>query len=87
MAYEKMVLSYPSQHPSRRANGGEGFVGRAYLILWPIEKLRELNDAYQVEQYAPGFLIFGSDGGGEAFTVRGGSVSPVNRRKASGSTS
>lgn len=51
----------------RRANGGEGFIGRAYLILWPIEDLAEKNAAYQVDQYAPGLFIFGSDGGGEAF--------------------
>lgn len=50
-----------------RANGGEGFVGETYVILWPVERLRELNSAYQVEEYAPGLLLFGSDGGGEAF--------------------
>jgi len=51
----------------RRADGGEGFVGHAYLILWPVEQLQELNDAYQVEEYASGLLLFGSDGGGEAY--------------------
>jgi hypothetical protein len=48
-------------------NGGEGFIGSAYLILWQIEELPELNKAYQVEEYAPDLLLFGSDGGGEAF--------------------
>jgi len=49
------------------ANGGEGMIGDNYLILWRTEELAELNDAYQVSEYAPGLLIFGSDGGGEAF--------------------
>lgn len=56
----------------RKNNGGEGFVGRdarnkAYVILWTVEELIELNRAYQVDQYAPGLFLFGSDGGGEAF--------------------
>ena len=49
------------------ANGGEGFVGDAYLVLWPVEQLIELNEAYKVGEFAPGLFLFGSDGGGEAF--------------------
>jgi len=48
-------------------NGGEGFIGNAYLILWRAEELIEMNKAYQVADYAPGLFLFGSDGGGEAF--------------------
>jgi hypothetical protein len=51
----------------QQANGGEGFVGNAYVILWRVEELPELNKAYQVTEYAPGLFLFGSDGGGEAF--------------------
>lgn len=51
----------------REGNGGEGFVGETYLILWRLEELEELNEAYKVSEYAPGFLLFGSNGGGEAF--------------------
>lgn len=50
-----------------QGNGGEGFVGNNYLILWPIEQIKELNEAYQVEEFAPGLLLFGSSGGGEAY--------------------
>jgi hypothetical protein len=50
-----------------RTDGGEGFVGSAYLILWRLEDLSKLNQSYQVSEYAPGLLLFGSDGGGEAF--------------------
>ena len=51
----------------KRSNGGEGFIGKAYAILWRIEELLEMNKAYRTEEYAPGLLLFGSDGGGEAF--------------------
>jgi hypothetical protein len=50
------------------SNGGEGFIGpKAYVILWKLGDLVEMNEAYQVSEYAPGLFIFGSDGGGEAF--------------------
>src|SRR5690242_10258239 len=48
-------------------NDGEGFVGNAYVILWRIEELLEMNKGYQVAEFAPGLFVFGSDGGGEAF--------------------
>ncbi|MGR4866917.1 SMI1/KNR4 family protein [Caulobacter sp. LARHSG274] len=51
-----------------RSDGGEGFIGpNAYAIFWRLGELVEMNKAYQVEEYAPGLFIFGSDGGGEAF--------------------
>jgi SMI1 / KNR4 family (SUKH-1) len=50
------------------ADGGEGFIGTgAYVILWTLDELAGLNDAYEVEEYAPGLFLFGSNGGGEAF--------------------
>ncbi|HVH09230.1 MAG TPA: SMI1/KNR4 family protein [Gemmatimonadales bacterium] len=51
----------------QHSNGGEGFIGNAYVILWPVEQLIEMNRAYHVADYAPGLFLFGSDGGGEAF--------------------
>jgi hypothetical protein len=52
----------------RQANGGEGFVGKeVYLVLWRVEELAGMNAAYHVAEFAPGLLIFGSDGGDEAF--------------------
>jgi hypothetical protein len=51
----------------RRSNGGEGFVGPAYLILWKLEHLAERNAAYEVYKYVPGCWAFGTDGGGEIF--------------------
>jgi len=51
----------------QQTNGGEGFIGSTYLILWCVGDLIEMNEAYQVADYAPGLFLFGSDGGGEAF--------------------
>lgn len=52
----------------KRANGAEGFVGEnSYIMLWKVDELAHLNRAYEVNEYAPGLLIFGSDGGGEAY--------------------
>jgi len=52
----------------RRTNGAEGFIGKnAYVMLWGIDDLLSKNEAYKVNEYAPGLLIFGSDGGGEAY--------------------
>ena len=51
----------------RETNGGEGFVGDNYIILWTIEDLLVLNRSYMVDEYAPGLFLFGTDGGGEGF--------------------
>lgn len=52
----------------RASNGGEGFIGpNAYVILRMIGDLSEMNNAYQVAEYAPGLFLFGSDGGGDAY--------------------
>jgi hypothetical protein len=49
------------------ADGGEGVVGRSYLVLWPTKDLISLNEAYGIRDFAPGLFAFGSDGGNEAF--------------------
>jgi len=51
----------------QRMNGGEGFIGENYIALWRVEDLFDHNANYKVEHFAPGLLVFGSDGGGEAF--------------------
>ena len=56
--YRRFLLSH---------NGGDGFVGQSYVILWRAEELQELNEAYEAPRWVPGLLLFGSDGGGEAF--------------------
>lgn len=52
-------------------NGGRGFIGQvAYAEFWPIEHLLKLNGVYEAPIYLPGFLLIGSDGGGEAYAFR-----------------
>lgn len=55
------------------ANGGEGFLGDSYVILWRAEEIEQFNKEYEVEDYAPGLILIGSSGGGEgyAFDTRG----------------
>lgn len=48
-------------------DGGEGFIGEEYLILWRADELIPFNKEYEVEKYAPGIFLFGSNGGGEGF--------------------
>jgi hypothetical protein len=48
-------------------NGWEGFVGDNYLILWKTEELSTFNREYEVDQYAPGLVLFGSNGCGEGY--------------------
>lgn len=62
-------LQLPAQYKNFMSehDGGEGFVGDQYLILWRASELPEFNREYEVEKYAPGLLVFGSNGGGEAF--------------------
>src|SRR4051812_503664 len=53
----------------KQFNGGEGFIGEIeYLRLWKIDDLEKLNHDYEVNLYAPDFLIFGSNGGGTAYS-------------------
>ncbi|MCP3657870.1 SMI1/KNR4 family protein [Herbaspirillum sp.] len=45
-----------------------------YVILWSIDEISEINSDIQIETYAPGFIAFAGNGGGEvlAFDERGG---------------
>jgi hypothetical protein len=54
----------------KRYNGMEGFVGAAaYLILWTLDQILELNAAYNVREYAPGITLIGTDGGDTGFGI------------------
>src|SRR5262245_36498938 len=55
------------------SNGAEGPIGQgSYVSVWPVEEVKVLNDEYAVNEFAPGLLLFGSDGGdtGYAFDTR-----------------
>lgn len=49
------------------SNGGDGWIGKSYLSVCPVEELRDFNDSNEVQTYTPGAMFFASDGGGEAF--------------------
>ncbi len=51
----------------RKMNGGEGNFGEAYLSMWNIDWSVKCHKFNVAEDNWPGFLAFGSDGGGEQF--------------------
>lgn len=65
----RLGLTLPSDYLAflRQHNGGAGFVGGDYIVFWKAEELADFNRDYEVEKYAPGILLFGSDGGGEGY--------------------
>src|ERR1700722_11838545 len=57
----------------RAHNGVEGFIGEnAYLIMWRIEELVEMNVGYNFTAHLPYLVLFGTNGGdaGYAFDSR-----------------
>jgi hypothetical protein len=42
-----------------------------YFQLWALGELADMNESYRVDENAPGFLGFGSDGGGEMLAFDG----------------
>lgn len=40
-----------------------------YVHIWSADELASLNAAYAVDEFAPGLVLFGSDGGNVAFAL------------------
>jgi hypothetical protein len=53
----------------RQSNGAEIFNGTDYIILWPVTDMIKLNEDYNINEYADGFFLFGSDGGDTAYSI------------------
>ena len=49
---------------------GEGFIGHEYLRLFAPEQLPWVNNAYGVDTFLPGHLLFGSNGCGDAYLFK-----------------
>lgn len=67
---EIMGISFPRDYVAfmMKADGAEGSLGEnSYLSIWRIEDIAELNNDYEVSEYTPGLVYFGSDGGGIAY--------------------
>jgi cell wall assembly regulator SMI1 len=65
-------LQFPKEYEQLLliANGASGFLaadGR-YLLVYPIEKLPELNKGYLFSELCPHLVLFGSDGGANGFS-------------------
>lgn len=68
---EQLGFLFPKEYVNflLHANGGEGPIGENYLQLWSVEELIKDNEGYNVEEFAPGMLIIGSDGGDTAYCI------------------
>lgn len=73
-----MTIALPSELEHFIAEHGlfEGFTRNdspGYVELWAIEDIPRENTAIEMDEYAPGFLAFAGDGGGEvlAFNAAG----------------
>ncbi len=66
-------ISLPNRYRDflKMGNGGEGPVGEfGYANFWKVEEIAGFNRDYHVQEYLPGYLVIGSDGGGEAFAIK-----------------
>jgi hypothetical protein len=54
----------------KKANGAEISTDEKYFILWALTEMVQLNKEYDIEEFAPEFFIFGSDGGDTAFAIK-----------------
>ena len=63
----------------REHDGGEGAVGDRYVVLWKSGELAQFNREYEVQEYAPGLVLFGSNGANEGygFDARDGAMRVV----------
>jgi hypothetical protein len=50
-----------------KMDGGEGFIGEHFVMVWSVERFVEMNTGTYFAEAAPGLVAFGSDGAGEAF--------------------
>ena len=51
----------------RKIGSGEGFIKDHYIVVWSASEVVRFNYEYEVDKYAPGLMLFGSNGGGEGF--------------------
>ncbi|MEO4004176.1 SMI1/KNR4 family protein [Flavobacterium sp. CAU 1735] len=53
----------------KETNGANISTDKKYVLLWALTDMVQLNKEYNVEEYAPEFFIFGSDGSDTAFVI------------------
>jgi hypothetical protein len=54
------------------SDGGEGILGiePGWFQIWSASEVIELNRAYSIDEFIPGFFGFGSNGGGELLALK-----------------
>jgi len=57
----------------KQSNGADINSETMYINLWPLTEMIKMNELYNVNEYAPEFFIFGSDGGDTAYAIEKGS--------------
>jgi hypothetical protein len=69
----KLPNAYVRYYAGNGPKEGGLSVDPGWFQLWPPAKIKQLNRDYEVQESVPGFLGFGSSGGGEllAFDARG----------------
>ena len=65
MDLPKEYIEYVSSDGIKEGEADFEFGG--YFRLEPLENLSVVNKEIEIEEYAPGFVAFASDGGGEVF--------------------
>jgi cell wall assembly regulator SMI1 len=76
----RLSVNFPQDYKDflLQTNGFEGGIGEnAYMVIWPIEEIFERNKELLTDEYASGFVLFGSDGGNEGFAFDFNSFPPV----------
>ena len=48
-------------------NGGEGFIGESYAVLWKAEDVVRFNEGYEARDFSDSVMLIGSNGASEAF--------------------
>jgi hypothetical protein len=61
-----------------QADAAEGFVGDAYLAMWPVASLADLNLKARVPEFAPDLVFVATDGGGGGFAFHRATLAFVN---------
>jgi hypothetical protein len=51
----------------REHDGAEGWIGNSYVAFWPAVEVPLDNETIDAATHVPGLLLFGTDGGGEAY--------------------
>jgi hypothetical protein len=51
------------------SNGAEGNTGTMYVQFYPVEQLEACNRTLSLQEYVPGLVAIGSDGGGECLAL------------------